>query len=114
MVRACPEGSIFLIQNTHPAGDKTDCGHGTYIFVCCSSFTMTSDVCTDEYSSDYIFSGGLDYSVNAYNDYIASETGGYTGEDKNGYDASEPCKSLEYDWPAIPTGLGYIAVYGDD
>lgn len=48
---------------------------------------MTSDVCTDEYSSDYIFSGGLDYSVNAYNDYIASETGGYTGEDKNGYDA---------------------------
>lgn len=48
---------------------------------------MTSDVCIDEYSSDYIFSGGLDYSGNTYNDYIGSGNGGYTGEDKNGYDA---------------------------
>ncbi|KAH2448624.1 hypothetical protein KXW63_007635 [Aspergillus fumigatus] len=55
----CPKGTIYLTQNTHPAGDKKDCAHGTYISVCCEDIETIAQVCPNQYSSDIIFSGSF-------------------------------------------------------
>jgi hypothetical protein len=57
--KSCPDNTIFLTQNTHPAGDKTDCAHGSFIAVCCNDLQVLTSVCKNQYSADYIFSGGL-------------------------------------------------------
>jgi hypothetical protein len=57
--KSCPDNTIFLTQNTHPAGDKTDCAHGSFIAVYCNDLQVLTSVCKNQYSADYILSGGL-------------------------------------------------------
>jgi hypothetical protein len=57
--QGCPDGTIFLTQNTHPAGDKTDCAHGTFISVCCDDLVTLASVCKSQYTADFIFGTGL-------------------------------------------------------
>lgn len=57
--KGCPDGTIFLTQNTHPAGDKTDCAHGTFVAACCEDLLTLASVCRSQYSADLIFSGGI-------------------------------------------------------
>ncbi|KAI8933458.1 hypothetical protein NX059_010072 [Plenodomus lindquistii] len=139
--KTCPEGTIFLTQNTHPAGDKTDCAHGSFISVCCEDLMVLSDVCPNQYSADLIFSGGIsgagskDFKIvrkSAKREFPAAapkEQSQNLGEnaatvpdrtslqkrvDLN-YDANNPCDaSFEYSFPTPAASLGYIAIYADE
>jgi hypothetical protein len=46
-----------LTQNTHPAGDKTGCDHGTFVSICCKGFRLAANTCAPT-AFGSIFSGG--------------------------------------------------------
>lgn len=66
----CPAGTVFLTQNSHPAGDRTDCAHGSYISVCCDDLVSTAEFCPNEPLYDSLLSGGISGSGSSDNAYV--------------------------------------------
>ncbi|KAF2732643.1 hypothetical protein EJ04DRAFT_304974 [Polyplosphaeria fusca] len=140
--RACPDGTLFLTQNTHPAGDKSDCAHGTFIAVCCEDLLTLASVCKSQYSADFIFAGGMSGAgskdlkrkapANSKRELpspradelespaeVEAKTKGL--EDKaiekraqDLFNPSDPCDApFEYHFPQPDRKLGFIAVDAD-
>lgn len=142
--KGCPEGTIFLTQNTQPAGDKTDCAHGSFIAVCCEDLLTLASMCKSQYSADFIFSGGMSGAGNK--DFKRKLTGSskrsplpsssvadYTGPtstnerpgviqvaqvEKRAQDPNLPSEDcdigFEYHFPKPDLKLGFIAVDADE
>jgi hypothetical protein len=67
----CPLGTFLLSQNDMPAGDKTACKSGTYVPICCSSWSIDSYICpTTPWGTWYTnqLGGGGPYATYTYGD----------------------------------------------